>query len=123
MEVKIVGAIVSRIEAEGFTILQSEHTRLTEDTVEMLYGEHKERPFYGELSTFMRSGPVVVMKLARENAVAHWRKVLGATDPREAAPGTLRKAFGNHDGIVCRNVAHGSDSMASAKHEASIWWP
>jgi nucleoside-diphosphate kinase len=117
-----LGRILSRIEEEGFTIDHMEKIQLSKPVVRLLYSEHVERSFWPNLLDFTLSSPVVLLQLTRENAVAYWRKVLGATDPRDAEPGTLRHAFGNKKGIVYRNVAHGSDSVASAKRELAIFW-
>jgi nucleoside-diphosphate kinase len=117
-----VDEVLARIREEGFAVLQVRHATLTEEEVEALYQEHTARPFWHDLKAFMLSGSVVLLKLSRADAVAHWRHVLGATDARKAEPGTLRHTFGNKDGVIFRNVAHGSDSAAAASRECALWW-
>ena len=130
MRKKLAGAIITRIEHDGFTIAGMQRiARLSTGFLYELYAEHRARPFFEGLCAFMQSGPVILLELQREDAVAYWRKVLGATDPREArrdgflyAGGkTLRDLYGNQEGVVWENVAHGSDSDESAKREIAIW--
>jgi nucleoside-diphosphate kinase len=113
------GNVLARLEQEGFRILAVRKTRLTEDQAKAFYAVHAARPFYGELVEFMISGPVVPVALERENAVAHLREVLGATDSRKAEPGTLRNLYGTD---VQYNAVHGSDSVANANQEIGFFF-
>jgi nucleoside-diphosphate kinase len=115
-----VGAIVQRLEQEGFEILAARKMRLSEDQARTFYAVHRERPFYESLVTFMTEGPVWVMALSRDNAVEHLRKVMGATDPARAEPGTIRAAYGTS---IERNAIHGSDSAENARIEVSFFFP
>jgi nucleoside-diphosphate kinase len=117
-----IGYVISRIEEEGFIIERMSQMSLSEPSVRLLYEEHQGKVFWHALLDFTLSSPVVLLQLTRENAVAHWRKVLGATDPRNAEIGTLRETLGNKEGTIYRNVAHGSDSVASARRELAIFW-
>ena len=101
------GKIISRLEAEGFKVLGLKKVGLSRAQAEGFYAVHKERPFYNSLVEYMTSGPVFVAALERENAVAHLRKVMGATDPAKAEAGTIRKDFGES---IEQNAIHGSDS-------------
>src|SRR5262249_53179646 len=87
------GAVIARIEKEGFSVVAMRLQRLTRDEAEGFYAVHRERPFFNDLVAFMTSGPVVLLCLERENAIAHWRETMGATDPAKAAPGTIRKLY------------------------------
>src|SRR5690606_25171935 len=100
------GHVLQRILDEGFEVLAMKQMLLTRKEAEGFYAVHRERPFFGELVDFMTSGPVIVLALERENAVQHWRDVIGATNPANAAPGTIRKLYGTS---VSVNAAHGSD--------------
>lgn len=111
---KVVGRVISRIEDEGFEIREMKLLRLTKEGAQEFYLVHKDRPFYDSLTSFMSSGEVVVLLLERENAIAHWRSVMGATDPALAKPGTIRRDLGFS---VERNAVHGSDSAATAESE------
>ncbi len=108
------GAIIARLEQEGFDILGARRQRLTEDQARAFYAVHRDRPFYRTLVEFMTSGPVWVMALERDNAVAHLRTVMGATDPTKAEKGTIRAQFGTN---IERNAIHGSDSPENAAIE------
>lgn len=119
VESKSAGKILSRIEAEGFTVVALKKHRITKAEAEGFYAEHKERPFFGSLVTYMVSGPVYVMVLERENAVAHWRAVMGATNPANAEAGTIRKEFGQS---IERNAAHGSAVPADAAREVTFFF-
>ena len=112
----VIGKVVDRIEQEGFTILGMKRARMTRASAEDFYAVHSERPFYGELCEFMSSGPVVFIALAREDAINHWRKVIGATDPAEADEGTIRKLYARSKG---ENTVHGSDSVENGILEIS----
>ncbi len=107
----VIGPIVERFEKNGLRVAAMKMTTLDKLKTEVFYAEHKERPFFGELVSFMISGPVVLMVLEGENAVLRNREIMGATDPKKAAPGTIRALFGDNMG---ENAAHGSDSAASA---------
>ena len=113
------GAILAHLEKEGFRILALRKTRLSQDQARAFYAVHKERPFYGALVTFMTEGPVVVAALERENAVAHLRKTMGATDSRKAEPGTVRNLYGTD---IERNAIHGSDSPENAAKEIAFFF-
>jgi len=114
------GAILSRLEREGFRILAGRFTHLTEAQARGFYAVHKERPFYSDLVTYMTSGPVWVLALERDNAVAHLRQVMGATDPKKAEPGTIRAEHGES---IERNSIHGSDSPENAAIEIAFFFP
>jgi nucleoside-diphosphate kinase len=115
----ILGKIIQRIEDEGFKISAMKMLHLTKDEAKGFYIVHKARPFYESLTDFMSSGPVVVMALERENAISHWRLVMGATDPAQAKPGTLRHA---HGFSVERNAVHGSDARETAEWELDYFF-
>lgn len=114
------GKIIDRIEQAGFEIIGMKKLQLTKDQAERFYAVHKERKFYPELVEFMTSGPVIVMALKKENAVAAWRTLMGATNPAEAAQDTIRKLFGTNVG---ENATHGSDSTENAKIEVEFFFP
>jgi len=114
------GAIIGRLEQEGFEILGARKVKLTEDQARAFYAVHKERPFYRALVEFMISGPVWVIALERDDAVAYLRKVMGATDSTKAEKGTIRAQFGTN---VERNAIHGSDSPENAAIEISFFFP
>jgi nucleoside-diphosphate kinase len=115
-----VGAILAKIEEAGFTIQGLRRMHLSKQVAEGFYAVHKARPFFGELVQFMTRSPVVVAVLERENAVAHWRTVMGATDPAKAEAGTIRKLFGSNVG---ENATHGSDSVENARIEIAYFFP
>src|SRR3954452_18858744 len=110
----LTGKINAVIEDAGLRIVAQRRIRMTEAQAKKFYDVHAERPFYGELVEFMTSGPVVVQVLEGENAVAKYREVMGATNPEQAAPGTIRKLYANNVG---ENSVHGSDSQDNAKLE------
>ena len=110
----ITGAVNAVIEAAGLRIVGQRRIQMTRAQAEKFYEVHKERPFFGELVEFMTSGPVVVQVLEGENAVAKYREVMGATNPAQAADGTIRKQFAESVG---ENTVHGSDSAENAKIE------
>ena len=116
---KHVGDIIARIEKEGFKILGMKYVKLAENDAKEFYKVHAARPFYGELCKDMSAGPIVVAALERENAVAHWREVIGATDPKEAAPGTIRALYAESKGA---NSVHGSDSDENANSEITFFF-
>jgi nucleoside-diphosphate kinase len=114
------GNVLARLEKEGFRILAVRKLRLTQDQAKGFYAVHSARSFFGELVEFMSSGPVVPVALERANAVAHLREVLGATDSKKAAPGTLRNLYGTD---VQYNAVHGSDSPENAAQEIAFFFP
>lgn len=112
-----MGKILDMIIQAGFQIKALKYTRLTEEQAKKFYEVHAERPFYGELVEYMTSGPIVAAILEKENAVADFRALIGATDPAEAAEGTIRKAYAESKG---RNAVHGSDSDENAEIEGKF---
>jgi nucleoside-diphosphate kinase len=112
-----MGKILDMIIQAGFQIKAMKYTRLTEDQAKKFYEVHAERPFYGELVEYMTSGPIVAAILEKDNAVADFRALIGATDPAEAAEGTIRKAYAESKG---RNAVHGSDSDENAEIEGKF---
>jgi len=115
----ITGRIITRLEEAGLRIVAQKRVRLTRDQAERFYAVHAERSFYGELCTFMSSGPVVVQVLEGEDAVARNREVMGATNPANAAEGTIRREFGES---IEANSAHGSDSAETAAFEIAFFF-
>lgn len=113
----LTGAINAAIESTGLRIVAQKRVRWTRAQAEKFYEEHKGRPFYDELCTFMTSAPIVVQVLEGEDAIKKYRDVMGATDPKEAAGGTIRKLFAVSKG---ENSTHGSDSPASAAREITL---
>jgi nucleoside-diphosphate kinase len=115
----LTGAINAMIEKAGLRIVAQKRVRMTREQAETFYSVHKSRPFFRELIESMTSGPVVVQVLEGENAIAKYREVLGATDPAQAAPGTIRKEFALS---LRENSAHGSDSPETAAIEIAQWF-
>lgn len=115
----LTGAINAMIEKAGLRIIGQKRICMTRDKAEAFYAVHKERPFFGELVTFMISGPVVVQVLEGENAIAKYREVMGATDPSKAADGTIRKV---HAKSVGENSVHGSDAPETAAQEIALFF-
>lgn len=115
----VIGSIIQIFEKNGLKIAAMKLIKLERAQCEEFYAEHKARPFFGELVSFMTSGPAVLMALKGENAVTRNREIMGATDPAKAAPGTLRKLYGDNMG---ENAVHGSDSAASADRELKIFF-
>ena len=113
----LTGKIIAKFEDAGLRVIAQKRVRWNQEQAEKFYEVHKERPFYGELVAFMTSGPIVMQVLEGENAVARNREVMGATNPANAAPGTIRKEFG--EGIE-RNSVHGSDSAENAAGEIAF---
>jgi nucleoside-diphosphate kinase len=113
------GKIISRLEEQGFRVLGIKKVALAQRQAEAFYGVHRERPFFGSLVEYMTSGPVYVAALERDNAVAHLRQVMGATDPAKADAGTIRKDFGES---IEQNAIHGSDSDENAKIEIGFFF-
>jgi len=116
---RYTGKIYDRILQTGFTILSAKLLKMTLAQAEGFYAVHRERPFYGELTTFMSSGACMVLALEKENAVAAWRETIGATNPEEAAEGTIRKDFATSLG---KNAVHGSDSDENAEKEIAFFF-
>ena len=112
-----VGAILNKINASGFRIVSMKMTQMSQRDAELFYAVHKERPFFGELVSFMSRGPIVAAILKKENAVDDFRTLIGATNPEEAAEGTLRKQFATSMG---ENAVHGSDSNENAEIEGAF---
>jgi len=112
-----IGSILKMITDAGFSIKAMKYTRLSSEKAGEFYAVHKERPFYGELVTFMSSGPIVAAILGKENAVADFRTLIGATNPTEAAEGTIRALYATNVG---ENAVHGSDSDENALIEGSF---
>jgi nucleoside-diphosphate kinase len=119
VESKNAGKILSRIEKEGFRVVALRRHRITRDEAEAFYGEHRGKGFFGSLVAYMTSGPVYVAVLERENAVAHWRAVMGATDPAKADADTIRRELGQS---IERNAAHGSANPADAAREVTFFF-
>lgn len=113
------GVIAARLEEAGLRIIASKRIRMSREQAEGFYGVHKERPFFGDLVAFMTSGPVVVQVLEGEDAVAKNREVMGATNPAEAAEGTIRKLFAEN---IERNSVHGSDAPETAAEEIKFFF-
>ena len=113
------GKIIDRIISEGFMIKEMKQMHMTKEKAEGFYEVHKERPFYAKLTDFMSSGKCVILSLQRENAVSKWREVIGATNPEEAAEGTIRALFGKNTG---NNAVHGSDSPENGIIESSYFF-
>jgi nucleoside-diphosphate kinase len=114
-----IGAIIERLEKEGFKISAMKRMHLTLAEARGFYAVHRERPFFDELTKFMSRGPIVVMVLEGENAIQKYRDVIGATDPKKAAEGTLRRSYGADVG---ENALHGSDSPETAQNEVSYFF-
>ena len=115
----VIGSILQIFEKKNLKIAAMKLTKIEKAKCEEFYAEHKERPFFGELVSFMTSGPVVLLALKGEGAVALNREIMGATDPKKAASGTLRALFGDNVG---ENAVHGSDSAESAARELKIFF-
>ncbi len=111
------GAILEKINAAGFKIVAMKQTQMTKTDAEKFYDIHKERPFYGELVTYMTRGPIVAAILEKDNAVEDFRTLIGATNPAEAADGTIRKSFATS---ISENAVHGSDSDDNASMEGAF---
>ena len=113
------GAILAHLEREGYRILAARLVRLSRPEAEAFYGVHRGRPFFEELVRFMTSGPCLPLALEKEDAVAAYRATIGATDPAEAAPGTIRRLYAESKG---RNAVHGSDSDENAEREIAFFF-
>jgi nucleoside-diphosphate kinase len=119
VESKNAGKILMRIEAEGFRVVAFKRHRISRIEAESFYGEHRAKGFFGSLVAYMTSSPVFVAVLERENGVAHWRSVMGATDPAKADAGTIRKEFGQS---IERNAVHGSANPTDAVREVTFFF-
>jgi nucleoside-diphosphate kinase len=113
------GAILAKIQGAGFRIVAMKKLKLSAESAGTFYAVHKERPFYGELVEYMSSGPIVAVILEKSNAVTDFRNLIGATDPSEAAEGTIRKQFAESK---AKNAVHGSDSDENAQIEANFFF-
>jgi nucleoside-diphosphate kinase len=119
MHRRLAGDIIKRIEASGLEIRALKLMHLTLAQAGAFYEVHKARPFYRSLCEYMSSGPVLIAVLTGEGAIARWRDLMGATDPAKAAPGTIRKDFGEN---IEQNAVHGSDAPETAAHEISFFF-
>lgn len=115
----LVGEVIGRLENKGLRLEKIRQLTIDEEMAGVHYGEHVEKPFFGELVAFITSGPVVAMEWSGDSAVSVSRTLMGATDPKQAAPGTIRGDFGL---IVTNNIVHGSDSVESAARELGIFF-
>ncbi len=115
----MIGNIIEYFEREGLSVIAAKMMHLSQEQAKGFYAVHKERPFFQELVEFMTSGPVLIMVLAGENAVARNREIMGATDPSKATAGTIRADFATS---IERNAVHGSDSLANAKTEIAFFF-
>jgi len=114
-----IGAIINDITNAGFKIIALKYTRLTPETAGKFYEIHKERPFYNDLVSFMSSGPIVAAILEKDNAIEDFRKLIGSTNPAEAAEGTIRRKYAKS---IDANAVHGSDSDANAAIEGDFFF-
>ena len=115
----LAGNIIARLQSEGFVVLGLKMIRLSQDDAKRFYAVHRERPFFDSLTAYMASGPIIPLLLQRDEAIKTLRDVMGATDPSQATPGTLRQEFGVD---VEKNSIHGSDSPASAAQEIPFFF-
>ena len=116
----LVGEVVSRLERKGFTLVAMQLRTLDRETAEQHYGEHKDKPFFGELVTFITGGPLVAMAVEGPRAIEAVRNLMGVTDPVQATPGSLR---GDYALEIGQNLVHGSDSLESAAREVALFFP
>ncbi|MDF1758223.1 MAG: nucleoside-diphosphate kinase [Legionellaceae bacterium] len=115
----VIGQIYSRFESAGLRIIGARMVQLSKETAEQFYGVHKDRPFFNDLVSFMISGPVIIQALQGENAIAKHRDIMGATNPKEAAAGTIRADFADS---IDANAVHGSDSAETARQEIEFFF-
>jgi len=115
----LIGEVIRRIESHGLKVKAMKMAHLSKKEAEGFYAVHRERPFFGSLTSFMSEGPVVLMILSGENAIQVWRDLMGATDPAKSAPGTIRREFGLS---IERNTTHGSDAPETAAFETSYFF-
>jgi nucleoside-diphosphate kinase len=116
---RLIGEVLRRAEEAGLTIDDLRMETIPRDVAEEHYGEHRDKPFYGELVDFITGGPVVVARVSGENAISLWRELMGPTDPADAPPGTIR---GDLATVITENVVHGSDSPESAARELKLFF-
>lgn len=116
---KLIGKVISRIEENGFKIMAMKMSRLNKETAEAFYDVHKDKPFFASLVEFMTSGPCCVAVLEKENAIESYRKLMGATDPAQAAEGTIRRDFADNKQ---ENIVHGSDGADTAAREIAFFY-
>lgn len=116
----LCGEIVARFERRGYELRGARLLKLTKPLAQRHYAEHRGKPFFGELVSFITSGPVLALAVRGENAVAGVRAMMGATNPADSAPGTIR---GDYATLLAENIVHGSDSKASAKRELGLFFP
>ena len=116
----LTGEIVARFERKGLKIVAAKHMTVTEELAQQHYAEHTERPFFGELVSFITSGPIIALVFEGDSAIKAARQVIGATNPLEATTGSIRGDFAI---AVGQNMVHGSDSPESAEREIGIWFP
>lgn len=119
VERNLIGKIISIFEENGLRVVALKKTKLTKEQAKAFYSVHKDRPFYEDLTTYMSSGPIVAMVLEGEDAIKRTREIMGATDPKEAREGTIRKLFGLDKE---KNTVHGSDSPESASREIPFFF-
>jgi len=124
---RLTGKIIDRIEAEGFRIVAIKKIHMTKAQAENFYAVHIDRPFFNDLTIFMSSGPCIAMILEEDNAIKRWRAIMGATDPRKAAPGTLRDQYGDKfsskmGSPIQKNSVHGSDAPETAEFETGYFF-
>lgn len=119
VERNLIGKILERVESNGFRVVAMKRAQLSKTAAEGFYYVHKDRPFFNDLTTFMSSGPVVLLVLERQEAISQWRQLMGATNPKDAEPGTIRKDFAID---LEKNSAHGSDSPETAAFEISYFF-
>lgn len=115
----LAGEVMGRIEAKGFTLIDVKLMNISRETAEKHYGEHAGKPFFEGLVSFITSGPVLAMVIEGENAILEWRKMMGATNPADAAPGTIRGDFAS---TIDENIVHGSDAPETAEREINIFF-
>ena len=115
----LIGEVLRRVEAKGLSIDRLDLRVIPREIAEEHYGEHREKPFFGELVGFITSGPIVVAQVTGENAITCWRTLMGPTDPVDAPPGSIRGAFAT---VIGENLVHGSDSPASAARELALFF-
>jgi nucleoside-diphosphate kinase len=116
---RLIGEVIRRIEDKGYDITELKMLTIDEALAKEHYAEHVEKPFFGELVSFITSGPVVAMIVEGEEAVAGVRQLMGATNPLDAAPGSIR---GDYASVITENIVHGSDSLESAKREVDLFF-
>jgi nucleoside-diphosphate kinase len=116
----LVGEVLRRVESKGLAIEALRMETIDRSTAEEHYGEHREKPFFGELVAFITSGPVVLGRISGEGAIAVWRTLMGPTNPADAPPGTIR---GDLATVITQNIVHGSDSPESASRELKLFFP